>query len=146
MFGKKKRNKFNNHIDTLIGVNTQIKGNIHFTGGLRIDGCISGNVTAEDEEHSTLVLSNAGQINGKIQVANVIINGIVSGPIIATRYLELQSNARIHGDVHYEVIEIHLGASVDGKMIHRTKEMQTNPSTVLISAPTDHPQKNKDDL
>ncbi len=146
MFGKKKRNKFNNHIDTLIGVNTQIKGDINFTGGLRIDGCISGNVIAEDEDHSTLVLSNAGQINGKVQVANVIINGIVSGPIIAAKYLELQSNAQIHGDVHYEVIEMHLGASVDGKMIHRNKETQMTPSTVLISAPTDRHSKNKDGL
>ncbi|MBX3629592.1 MAG: polymer-forming cytoskeletal protein [Nitrosomonas sp.] len=143
MFGKKKRNKFNNHIDTLIGANTRIEGDINFTGGLRIDGHINGNVTAEDENHSTLVLSNAGQINGKIQVANVIINGIVNGPIVAEKYLELQSNAQIHGDVYYEVIEMHLGASVDGKMIRKDKEIQMNQATALISAPTDYKSKNK---
>ncbi|MDC8444988.1 MAG: polymer-forming cytoskeletal protein [Nitrosomonas sp.] len=145
MFGKKKKTKFNSHIDTLIGTNTQIKGDISFTGGLRIDGRIDGNVIAEDEEHSTLVLSNAGQINGTIQVANVIINGIVSGPIMATKYLELQSNAQIHGDVYYEVIEVQLGASVDGKMIRGDRKIQTNHTPALVSAAPDHNPENKDD-
>lgn len=132
MFGKKKKNRFSNHIDTLIGANTRIAGDINFTGGLRIDGYIKGNVTAEDDEHSTLVLSDAGHIDGKIQVANVIINGTVSGPIIATKYLELQGNAKIHGDVHYDAIEIQLGASVDGKMIRADNQAQTEKMTVLI--------------
>lgn len=145
MFGKKKKTKFSSHIDTLIGSNTQIKGDISFTGGLRIDGCINGNVIAEDEEHSTLVLSNAGQINGKIQVANVIINGIVSGPIMATKYLELQSNAQIHGDVYYEVIEVQLGASVDGKMIRSDRKIQTNHTPALTSTTPDHNSENKND-
>lgn len=146
MFGKKKRTKFNNHIDTLIGTNTQIKGDISFTGGLRIDGRINGNVIAGDEEHSTLVLSNAGQIYGKIQVANVIINGMVSGPVMASKYLELQSNAEIHGDVYYEVIEVQLGASVDGKMIRSDRKIQTNHIPALISTTSEHKSKNKDDV
>ncbi|MCC6922750.1 MAG: polymer-forming cytoskeletal protein [Nitrosomonas sp.] len=145
MFGKKKRTKFNNHIDTLIGTNTQIKGDISFTGGLRIDGRINGNVIAGEDEHSTLVLSNAGQIHGKIQVANVIINGMVNGPVIAAKYLELQSNAEIHGDVYYEVIEVQLGASVDGKMIRSDRKIQTNHTPALISTTSEHKSKNKDD-
>ncbi|MCP5244970.1 MAG: polymer-forming cytoskeletal protein [Burkholderiales bacterium] len=133
MFGKNKKTKLHNHIDTLIGANTQIKGDICFSGGLRVDGHIMGNVTAEELEQSTLVLSDAGEIEGKIQVANVIINGTVTGPIHAFKYLELQGNAQIHGDVYYGSIEVKLGASVDGKMIHQDK-LQPEKMVTLIPA------------
>ncbi|MCP5274708.1 MAG: polymer-forming cytoskeletal protein [Burkholderiales bacterium] len=135
MFGKKKKAKLNNHIDTLIGANTQIKGDINFSGGLRVDGQINGNVIAEEGEQSTLVLSDAGYIEGKIQVANIIINGTVTGPIHASKYLELQEKAEIHGDVHYGSIEVKLGASVDGKMIHHDKLQSEKMVTLIPAAP-----------
>lgn len=135
MFGKKKKAKLHNHIDTLIGANTQIKGDISFIGGLRVDGHVSGNVIAEEGEQSTFVLSDAGYIEGKIQVANVIINGTVTGPIHASKYLELQGNAQVHGDVHYGSIEIKLGASVDGKMIHQDKLQSEEMVTLIPAAP-----------
>jgi len=137
MFGKKKKSKINNHIDTLIGINTQINGDISFSGGLRIDGYVNGNIVAEEEEHSTLILSDEGHIDGKIQVANVIINGTVKGPIIAAKYLELKANAQVHGDVLYDVIEIQLGASVDGKMIRKDKTIEADKMTPLITATSD---------
>jgi len=145
MFGKKKKNKVSNHIDTLIGVNTQINGDINFSGGLRIDGYVSGNIVADDEEHSTLVLSNEGHVDGKIQVANVIINGTVKGPIMASKYLELKANAQVYGDVLYEVIEMQLGATVDGKMLRKDKTIQSEKMTPLISAAPDQKIKNGDD-
>ena len=84
MFGRRKKNQLHHHIDTLIGANTNLIGDIHFTGGLRVDGHIAGNVTATGNEHDTLVLSNAGSVTGKISVANVVINGTVNGPIHAS--------------------------------------------------------------
>lgn len=135
VFGKKKKAKLHNHIDTLIGANTQIKGDISFSGGLRVDGHINGNVIAEDGEQSTLVLSDAGYIEGKIQVPNVVINGTVTGPIYAPKYLELQGNAQVHGDVHYGSIEVKLGASVDGKMIHQDKLQSEKMVTLIPAAP-----------
>ncbi|WP_295627294.1 polymer-forming cytoskeletal protein [uncultured Nitrosomonas sp.] len=121
MFGRKKKNQLHHHIDTLIGANTKISGDIHFTGGLRIDGHITGNIFATDDEHSTLVLSNEGSIRGNIKATNVVINGTVTGPIDAQGYLELQEKAEVFGDVHYGSLEIRLGASVAGKMIHKHK-------------------------
>ena len=82
MFGNKK-NKPHNHIDTLIGANTNVKGDIHFRGGLRVDGHVTGDVIAPDNESSTLVLSSDGRIDGAIKVTHVIVNGKVSGPIYA---------------------------------------------------------------
>lgn len=117
MFGNKK-NKPHNHIDTLIGANTNVKGDIHFRGGLRVDGHVTGDVIAPDNESSTLVLSSEGRIDGAIKVTHVIVNGKVSGPIYAQSYLELQEKSQVFGDVHYGTIEIHLGALIEGKMVH----------------------------
>ena len=117
MFGNKK-NKPHNHIDTLIGANTNVKGDIHFRGGLRVDGHVTGDVIAPDNESSTLVLSSEGRIDGAIKVTHVIVNGKVSGPIYAQSYLELQEKSQVFGDVHYGTIEIHLGDLVEGKMVH----------------------------
>jgi cytoskeletal protein CcmA (bactofilin family) len=137
MFGRKKKNQLHNHIDTLIGVNTNITGDISFSGGLRVDGHITGNVIAADDEHGTLVLSDEGSIAGEIKVANIIINGTVTGPIHAQGYLELQAKAKVYGDVYYGSLEIQLGASVEGKMIHQDKlesvnEQQPEKTEILI--------------
>lgn len=121
MFGRKKKNHLHHHIDTLIGSNTHIAGDINFSGGLRIDGHIVGNVIATDEQHTTLVLSNEGSIKGNIKAANVVLNGTVTGSIQATDYLDLQEHAKVYGDVLYGSLEIQLGASVEGKMIHQGK-------------------------
>lgn len=135
MFGHKK-NKPHNHIDTLIGANTNVKGDIHFRGGLRVDGHVTGDVIAPDNEPSTLVLSSEGRIDGAIRVTHVIINGKVSGPIHAQDYLELQEKSQVYGDIHYGTIEIHLGALVVGKMIHLgNNHTQLSEKTVpLISS------------
>lgn len=133
MFGRKKKKQFYNHIDTLIGMNTHITGDISFSGGLRIDGHITGNVTANDDEHSTLVLSSEGSITGKVKVTNIIINGTVTGPIHAQGYLELQTKAKVYGDIYYGSLEIQLGASVEGKMIHQNK-LEPEKMVTLISA------------
>ena len=56
MFGKNKKGKQHGHIDTLIGTKTHVEGNINFSGGLRVDGHICGNITAISDTQSTLVL------------------------------------------------------------------------------------------
>lgn len=135
MFGKKK-GKLHGHIDTLIGPNTHIEGNINFSGGLRIDGHVCGNITAIGDTQSTLVLSDQGKVDGKIQVSNVVINGTVTGPIHANEYLELQAKAKVFGDVQYGSMEIQLGASVEGRLI-RKDNIQPEKLVTLIPASTD---------
>ncbi len=117
MFGKK-RSKPQNRIDSLIGAATTIEGNLSFSGGLRIDGEVNGNVVATPGESSTLVLSEHGRVNGEINVTHLVMNGVVVGTVRADEYLELQSKARVTGDVHYRTLEIQLGAVVEGKLIH----------------------------
>ena len=89
MFGK--HSKPQNRIDSLIGIGTKVNGDIHFTGGLRVDGEISGSVVADPAKASTLVLSEHARVDGEISVTHLVVNGVVAGPIHAAEYLELQS-------------------------------------------------------
>ena len=130
MFGKKSKA---GPIDSLIGVGSRIEGNVSFSGGLRVDGQVQGNICSVDNKPSTLVLSELGQVEGEINVAHMVINGSVHGPIRATEYLELLPKARVSGDVYYHSIEIHVGAVVSGKLIHegqkQDKVVELKPAT-----------------
>lgn len=117
MFGKS--SKPNNKIDTLLGAGTTVEGNITFSGGLRIDGEVHGNVYASGDHPGTLVISEHARVEGEVAVPHLVINGTVTGPVRSTESLELQSRARVVGDVEYSSIEIHLGAIVQGKLLHR---------------------------
>lgn len=118
MFSKRTP-KPQNRIDSLIGAGTIIDGDVEFTGGLRIDGQIKGNVSAVGEGSSTLVVSEHARIEGEISVTHIVINGTVIGPVRCGEFLELQSRARVTGDVEYNTVEMHLGAVVQGRLIHQ---------------------------
>jgi len=119
---RKQPSKPQNRIDSLIGAGTKIEGNVLFAGGLRVDGEIIGNVTASPDQSSTLVLSEHARIDGEIKVSHLVINGAVNGPVYAAEFLELQSHSRIKGDVHYNSLEMHLGAIVEGRLVHASSE------------------------
>lgn len=114
MFGKASMPQ--KKINSLIGAGTHIEGNLLFNGGLRIDGKVKGDVCASGDDNAMLVVSEHAQIDGEIRVPHVVINGAVNGPIRADQYLELQSKARINGDVHYKTLEMQLGAIVQGQL------------------------------
>jgi cytoskeletal protein CcmA (bactofilin family) len=133
MFGKK-TGKPQNQIDSLIGTGTRIDGHISFSGGLRIDGHVRGNITAMGDKPSTLVLSDQAIVEGKIEVSHAVINGTVVGAIKANEYVELQAKARIVGDVVYKTMEIQLGASIDGMLLHQDNAQSDNKVVTLIPA------------
>jgi cytoskeletal protein CcmA (bactofilin family) len=103
-------------IRTLIGEGTLIRGELRFADGLRIDGEVQGDVIAEDERRSILVISERARITGKVKAGHVIINGSVFGPVYSDELLELQPKAVIVGNVRYEVLEMHQGATIDGEL------------------------------
>lgn len=117
MFGK--NGKANNRIDSLIGAGTVITGDISFTGGLRIDGEVRGNVSAAGESSATLVVSEHARIEGAVNVSHLIVNGTINGPIVSNEFIELQPRARIIGDIDYRSIEMSLGAVIDGRLVYQ---------------------------
>lgn len=103
-------------IDSLIGAGTVVRGDVVFRGGLRIDGEVEGNVSSPEGEPGTLVLSDEARVRGRISVSHAVVNGSVTGPLVAREYLELQAKARIEGDVTYRTLEMHHGATVEGRL------------------------------
>ena len=91
-----------------------MKGDITFSGGLRIDGKVKGNITARSDDNSTLVLSENAMVTGDVSVPHMIVNGKIKGNVRSVERLELQSKAEINGDVNYKVLEIVAGAQVNG--------------------------------
>ncbi len=114
----KKHSKPQNRIDTLIGAGTVIDGNVNFTGGMRIDGQINGDVIAVAGKLSTLVLSEQGVVNGDVSVSHLVVNGGICGTVTASEYMELHAKARVTGDVHYKTLEIQVGAVLEGRLNH----------------------------
>ena len=119
-------------IRTLIGEGTVIQGELRFTEGLRIDGEVQGDVVATGESHSILVISEKARVTGKVKAAHVIVNGCVTGPIISDELLELQPKASIVGDVRYEILEMHQGATIDGEL--RPLKADDKPALKLATA------------
>jgi cytoskeletal protein CcmA (bactofilin family) len=112
MFGKKAPPP----IKSLIAQGSRIEGNLKFTDGLRVDGECFGNISANADSPSILVISEAAVVFGEVQADHVIINGTVRGPVHARQLLELQPKARIEGDVHYRALEMHQGAVIAGQL------------------------------
>jgi len=126
-FGKKKQPP----IRSLIGEGTVVKGELCFSEGLRIDGEVQGDVIATGE-HTMLVISENARVHGKVKAGHVIINGTVVGPLESDELLEIQPKARIIGDVRYEALEMHQGASIDGEL--RPLKAGDKPALKLLAA------------
>ena len=112
MFNKKKQPP----IKSLIAGGSHIEGNMTFKDGLRVDGGVTGNVRADADASSILVISESATVIGEVTADHIIINGSVNGPVHAREMLELQPKARIHGDVHYAALEMHQGALIAGQL------------------------------
>lgn len=124
MFGSKKIKS--SKIDTLIGQGVEVTGDVKFQGGLHLDGTINGNViTADNVEGTVLVISDRGRVEGDVHVAYAVINGEVVGNVYASEKLELSANARISGNVEYNLLEMASGAEINGQMLHneQTKKL-----------------------
>ncbi|WP_148861574.1 bactofilin family protein [Marinobacter fonticola] len=122
MLGNKKqksRKPATGHFDTLISGKTSISGDVEFSGGLHVDGRIRGKVIAEEGTGAILRISEVGAVEGDIVAPHVIINGTVHGDVYASEHLELAPKASINGNVYYNLIQMAMGASVNGSLVHQ---------------------------
>jgi cytoskeletal protein CcmA (bactofilin family) len=119
MLGRKQRR--HTVVETLVGANTRISGDLHFSGGCHIDGTVNGSVTADSDSQSALSISEEGNIDGGVTVPFVVLNGIVRGDVFANQRVELGPTARVIGNVYYNLIEMAIGAEINGKLVHQTE-------------------------
>ena len=122
MFGQGKKGKSASaKVDTIVGQQTRIEGDVRFSGGLLVDGRICGSVIAEEGSASVLTISEHGSIEGDVQVPNVILNGSVRGDVHSDDRIELAAKARVNGDVYYNLIEMAMGSEVNGSLVRRNE-------------------------
>jgi len=117
MFGKKQRR--HTVVETLIGPNSRVNGDVHFQGGCHVDGVVNGNISADPDTESALSISDIGTVDGGVTVPYVVLNGIVKGDVFAGKRVELGPTARVIGNVYYNLIEMAIGAEINGKLVHQ---------------------------
>jgi cytoskeletal protein CcmA (bactofilin family) len=117
MLGRKQRR--HTVVETLVGANTRISGDLHFSGGCHVDGTVNGSVTADPDSKSALSISEEGNIDGGVTVPFVVLHGIVRGDVFANQRVELGPTARVIGNVYYNLIEMAIGAEINGKLVHQ---------------------------
>ena len=130
MFGKSKFKS--TRIDTLVGKDTIVKGDIHYAGGLHVEGRVKGNLVSEASEKTVLVVSENGYVEGDIKGPVIILNGRVDGNVYSSNNLELAKCAKINGNVYYNLLEMEVGAEVNGSLIHQSAAQtaaKTKPQT-----------------
>lgn len=143
MLGMRKGKK-SVRMDTLIGHRSEVIGDIKFSGGLHVEGTVKGNIASEDSATSLIQLSESGTIEGELKAPFITINGVVVGDVHGHEHVELAPKARIMGNVYYGLIEMAVGAEVNGKLIHI--EPLDNPEEigqVKPDAPDPNVQKKK---
>ncbi|MBK7144114.1 MAG: polymer-forming cytoskeletal protein [Xanthomonadales bacterium] len=127
MFGSNKNaNRPTMSIDTLIGAKTRIKGDISFSGGFRVDGHVVGTVISDGAPDAVLTISDQGSVEGEVRAPHVIINGVMKGDVIASERVELAAQARVHGNVHYKVLEM-AGAQITGRVVREDEPRKQLP-------------------
>jgi cytoskeletal protein CcmA (bactofilin family) len=129
----RQKRKRDSAIGTLVGKDTRVHGDLEFTGGCLIDGYVKGNVKAISDENAMLSISERGQVEGAVIVPNVLLNGTVKGDVKASRRVELGTNARVVGNVQYSLIEMAMGAEINGKLIHEPESGEEAVEEILAS-------------
>ena len=124
-------------VDTLIGPQVTIRGDIEFSGGLYVEGRIVGRVTAAEGTQAVLMLTEHGCIEGEVRAPVVMIDGRLEGDVHAAERIELAAKARVQGNVHYRMVEMHAGAQLTGRLVHAdatTAAVHEGPTLVAVNA------------
>jgi len=106
-----------NKINTLIGSDISIIGDISYQGVVHIEASIKGSLIANKDKDSKLYVNKSSTISGYIDATNAAIDGTINGNVYVYNLLQLGSNALIKGNIYYKSIEMEVGAKVDGRLI-----------------------------
>lgn len=131
MFGGSDKPSKSGAVDTLVGRQTEVLGDISFAGGLHVDGVVKGKVIAEGTD-AMLSVAETGRIEGDVQVPHLLLNGVIEGDVHAMERITISGRGRVNGNVYYKLIEMSSGASINGQMVHESHsnepEAASNPA------------------
>jgi cytoskeletal protein CcmA (bactofilin family) len=107
---------------TLVSRDTEVVGDISFSGNLDVEGVVRGNITAQAGKDAVVRIVDKGRVEGEIRAPSVIINGVIVGDVYSAKHLELAAKAQVRGNVHYNQVEMAIGAEVNGSLKHSTEQ------------------------
>jgi cytoskeletal protein CcmA (bactofilin family) len=113
-------------INAFLGVDTEFEGTLIFTGAVRIDGKLSGEIFS----NGTLIIGDSATIKSQIHVADVIISGEVYGDIFAEKKVEINVPGKLFGNIQTPKLVIEEGVIFEGncKMKDLEKEPKKEPA------------------
>ncbi len=121
MIGKRKQS-----LETLIGQDSRISGEITSKGVMRIEGVVEGNIAA-----GFLVIGRTGKVKGDLSAREIEIDGTVEGNIAAVELVEIHSEGSVEGDIRTAKLVISDGAFFAGhshmKRLRETAEEEIGP-------------------
>ncbi len=104
----------------LITGNLQIRGDVYFSGQLRVDGRVDGKVSVFEGGKGQLIVSKGAVINGPVYANTVLVDGTINGPMDVEEKLECRPHAVIRGRVIYGSMHITDGAKIEAQCTQRT--------------------------
>ena len=121
-------------INTLIGQDISIIGNIYYKGVIHIEGSVEGSLFANKDDDSKLYINKSSAVKGYVDAKNIAINGKVSGNVYVYGLLQLGSEAFIKGDIYYKSIEMEVGAKIDGRLVICSKDEEIDLHKIDIES------------
>lgn len=109
----------------IISEGTRIKGDIIASGDIRIDGELTGNISAKGR----LVVGPNGKITGEVDCSNIEISGYIKGKINATELINMKSTSQIEGDVFAGKLSVEPGSLFSGTCTMGTPKHPMNEET-----------------
>lgn len=100
---------------SVISAGAELVGELRFQGAVQVDGRLCGNLSASE---GLVRVSVEGLVEGEIRAPHVILDGEVIGDVYASEHLELGARARVRGNLHYGLMEMAMGAQVEGRLCH----------------------------
>ncbi|MBI5590281.1 MAG: polymer-forming cytoskeletal protein [Deltaproteobacteria bacterium] len=106
-------------LESFVGSNARIKGEMTVEGTLRLDGTIEGGLNAD-----CVILSEKAMVKGDITAQKIVIAGTVEGNLRANELVEIQSKGKVLGGVFTPRLAVIEGGEINGKIEMKMEESQ----------------------
>ena len=110
--------KVENKLDTVIGSDTEIKGDVSVRSSMRLDGRVDGNVSVMD----SLFMGRDAYVHGEVHCSDAVIGGKIEGNVTARGTVELQNGSTLIGDIRCKALVLDREAFLDGR-VKMTEEL-----------------------
>lgn len=131
MFGKKEKK-----METIIGAESTVRGELSITGTVRVDGTVEGDIAAD-----FVVVGETGTVKGNVRSRGMMVGGRVEGNVDSTEVVELRSRARMFGEIRTAKLVMSEGSLFDGLSCMKQKAEEAAPEgkikrlKTLVSGP-----------